>query len=139
MISGSIKLYEEPKPYKNQWSNTPYWNNYYEDEAKDYHSSFQQHTVKSYQEREVLYQTDLAEVHRQGITVGTRVKRKTNIPAIGTVIQIHGSAASAYNFNLDEMEILKVEWDKGNPASSGTFDYQIGDLIVVSTPGGPQE
>ena len=138
MISGSIKLYEEPKPYKNAYNGNHYWNSYYEEE-KDYHSSFQQHTVKSYQEREALYQTDLAEAHRLGITVGTRVRRKNGAASVGTVIQIHGSATAAFNFNLDEMELLKVEWDKGNPASSGTYDYQIGDLIVVSNPGDTAE
>lgn len=135
MISGSIKLYEEPKPYQHHSSNNySRWNNYYDDftwNAND------RTTLASYQEREKQYQIDLAEVHRQGITVGTRVKRKSDVPALGTVVLIHGCATAAYNFNLDEMEILKVEWDKGHPASQGTYDYNINDLVVVSTPGEP--
>ena len=118
MISGSIKLYpEEPeRTYQYNPNYAPFKRN---------HSDISPITKEI---REIILTQTLKEVAKIGFTVGSKVKRSTNIGPEGVVTNIYSDISKAYNWQSGEIEPLQVCWEQSN---GHTFDYTVEELKLI--------
>jgi hypothetical protein len=129
MITGKIRLYEEPvkyKSYQGNWSNMHGFGGMYDDEG--YWSGNSKLTAEE-QETAILLAINSATI--LGYIQGARVKRRAGFGTLGTIIHIHRSYTMAYNHSSGQIEPFKVAWDAGPHSAGGTYDYCIDDLILL--------
>lgn len=128
MIVGSIKTYEEPVKYKPHQYHGDF------SEWENYAGFGMRQKTPSYSEQPAIIQEAVEIAASLGFVLGARVKRRNGIENLGTITHIHEFFNQAWNFSTGELEPIKVTWDNKAGNTSGTFDYSIADLELVSSP-----
>lgn len=123
MITGSIKLYEEPEKVTKYRNDN--WGWMYEDWSENTSTEY-------WKNLDTRLCACLNEGTLQGLKLGARVKRASGNPGEGTITHIHRTHTMAWNETNRQLEPFKVTWDKSiGSASGGTFDYCADDLVVL--------
>lgn len=127
MISGSIKIHEEPEKAKKTTAYSQAWDYMYENWDKDAYAL----SSRNWQELDNELQKHINAGTIKGLIIGARVKRISGTPGIGTITRIHRTHTMAWNHTNHELEPFTVTWDKTNPHNGGTFDYSAEDIEVA--------
>ena len=136
MISGRIVVHNEPQRYRTKhtgWTRFSGLGELDDDQGYLWMDNMRKPTFTPKLSQDLL-ENILAVGNMEGFIVGAKVRRASDNPGIGTIVQVFDKLETAMDTDCTELCPYRVTWDAHPVFQGGTFNYGLDEIKIYIPP-----